>query len=84
MTEDGQAPLRYSRMNWTMSEALRPAMRGMTELGIRLAAWQPVHELAPGGPASAARTGPLQAGQQQCAGQHREQQTMPHEAFFSS
>jgi hypothetical protein len=31
--EDGQAPLRYSRMNWTMSEALRPAMRGNDRIG---------------------------------------------------
>ena len=85
MTLDGQAPLRYSRMNWTISVALRPAMRGITESGIRWAAWQPVHELAPGGAVSAAPTGPLpETGQQESAGQRRQQQPMPHEAFFSS
>jgi hypothetical protein len=43
-----------------MSADLRPAMRGMTESAIFLVAWQPVHELAPGG-ASAARAGPPSA-----------------------
>ena len=60
MTLEGQAPLLYSRMAVAISVDLRPAMRGMTESGIFVAAWQPVHELAPGG-ASAARAGPPSA-----------------------
>src|SRR5262245_7325701 len=60
ITLDGRLPLLNSRIAVVMSPALRPTMRGITESAILVEAWQPVHELAPGG-ASAASAGPATA-----------------------
>src|SRR5205807_378483 len=56
ITLEGQAPLRYWRMVLAISAAGRPVICGITESATGLVAWQPLHELAPGG-ASAAHDG---------------------------
>ena len=80
ITLDGHAPLRYSRMKVTMSAALRPTIRGITESATFFGAWQPVQELAPGGASAAER----RAGQQQSRARPGSSDSAHQAPFFSS